>query len=163
MYLSMGDERIAGFDVRIVRCDDGAIRVLEGTEAFASVEEAMVFVERGRPRPDDPAMKLEFEWREPGAPIGDGEYACPICGELAYGSERYPRRVCPACDLETTDARGRPVRFGGTSIEGGFRAFYADDRASYPDGECYIRGVRCQAEEHRFGGIAVQTVEPNDG
>jgi hypothetical protein len=114
---------------------------------------------RWGPKSDDPNTQIECEWREAGAPIAPGEYTCPICGQLAYGSERYPHRLCPACEDEATDAAGRPVIFIGDMVSGlggEFHGLYAEDRSPYAGFDCFVRGVRCRAEEHRLGGVVLQ-------
>jgi hypothetical protein len=88
------------------------------------------------------------------------EQACPICGSPVPASPRYPRQLCSACVLEATDAAGRPLRFQNVSLSGGFEAFHADDGSLYDSHECFVRGVRCRADERYFGGIVIQTVDP---
>jgi hypothetical protein len=41
-------------------------------------------------------------------------------------------------------------------FNGGFLAFLADTQAEYPSHLCYIEGVKCWAEEGKFGGIAIE-------
>jgi len=72
------------------------------------------------------------------------------------GVGRYPRLLCPACVREATDAGGRSLRFFNTGTGGGFEARHADDGSPHAGHECFVRGVRCRADEHHFGGIVVQ-------
>jgi hypothetical protein len=53
---------------------------------------------------------------------------------------------------------GRPLTFGNESMSGGFVAHYADGGAPYASHECLIDGIRCYADEARFGGIVIQVV-----
>ncbi|WP_373544395.1 hypothetical protein [Chamaesiphon sp.] len=45
-------------------------------------------------------------------------------------------------------------------MSGGFEAIVANTKAEYASYICYIEGVKCWADEARFGGIAIQ---PHDG
>lgn len=144
-------------DVRILLGSDGNYRLLSGalSEPLSTIEEAMA---RAAPEPCPPDVTCEVQWREGGAPLGPGEHACPICGAPVLASPRYPRQLCPACVLEATDARGRSIRFANTGFSGGLEARYSDDGSIHTGSECLVRGVRCRAEEHRFGGIVVQPI-----
>ena len=94
-------------------------------------------------------------------------HPCPICTTPVPHRERYPRAVCgdccdKACDdspLERLRQRGRKLNFDNVSMSGGFRAIVADTKAEYASHICYIEGVKCWADEARFGGIAI---EPHD-
>lgn len=85
---------------------------------------------------------------------------CPICGTRRPHFERYPRYLCDACSRKATSAEGRPLRFQNLSLSGGYAAFYADDQQPYESHECFVNGVRCHADEARFGGIVIQPVDP---
>lgn len=90
--------------------------------------------------------------------LGKDDQPCPICKAPTYASARYARHLCAACELEAVDVGGRSLRFSNAGIGGGFRAQLADG-SEVPDGhECFVRGVRCRADEGRFGGIVVQPV-----
>ena len=81
---------------------------------------------------------------------------CPICGEHAPANPRYPRQVCAECAGRAVDEHGRALTFYNQGLSGGFQAQYADT-GEWRDGPiCYVDGVRCRAEEGRFGGIVVQ-------
>jgi hypothetical protein len=91
---------------------------------------------------------------------------CPICGEPVRAWERYPRLLCNCCAALARDEQGRRMRFGNeTMLAAGFIAEVEDegvwrrvDDAVY-NATCWVKGTRCIAGEHRFGGIAVQAVE----
>ena|SRR5687768_7850983 len=86
---------------------------------------------------------------------------CPICGDEVQPSQRYPRYVCHPCGLKAASAGGRRLRFSNVSFSGGYQAHYEDNGEEYPSHECFIDGVRCLADEHRFGGIIIQVaVDP---
>ena len=81
---------------------------------------------------------------------------CPICGDPRPHSERYPDHLCADCVGRATDEVGRPLRFFNLSLSGGFGAQYADTGEFRDSHVCFVDGVRCQADEARFGGIVVQ-------
>ena len=60
--------------------------------------------------------------------------------------------------LSSTQASTCGLLFFNESISGGYLAKYADTGESYPSHDCYIHGIKCYADEHRFGGIVIQTV-----
>jgi pilus assembly protein CpaE len=60
-----------------------------------------------------------------------------------------------------TDAQQRPLQFGNISFSGGFRARYADTGEVYDSHTCFIDGVKCWADEARFGGIVIQGIPRN--
>lgn len=84
---------------------------------------------------------------------------CPICGVLQHANARYPRYLCPECAAQTVDDEGRRLSLSNVDLWGGFRATRSDTGADHPGPYCYVRGRRCIAEEARFGGIVVQTVD----
>jgi len=148
------------FDVRILMDSDGGYRVLSPgdlSEPLPSLEAAVQRVEAGEPAPPD--VSRVVRWRPDLTPLIPDEIPCPICGAPSSVSPRYPRLLCPACVREATDARGRSLRFFNTHSGGGFEARHADDSSPHAGHECFVRGVRCRADEHRFGGIVVQRVE----
>ena len=87
---------------------------------------------------------------------------CPICGGDTHVSPRYGSTVCNGC-LSVHDClvepNGREITFGNISWSGGFASFYVVNgeriRTPRPIHYCYINGVRCYADEHRFGGIVI--------
>jgi hypothetical protein len=83
-------------------------------------------------------------------------HPCPICGSPVHHWDRYPDQLCEACVAQAVDAAGRPLRFGNLHFGGGFQAIHADDGTPHEGHECFVRGIRCHADEHRFGGIVVQ-------
>ncbi len=84
------------------------------------------------------------------------KHNCPICDkELTYYA-RYPRYICGECAANPVDEAGRPLEFGNISITGGFIAVYADSGEERDSHICYVSGVKCYADEARFGGIVIQ-------
>jgi hypothetical protein len=157
IVLTLG-EHVFETDVRILRDSNGNYRLLAGTlsEPLPTIEDALSRAEAFEHAPSD--VSREVRWRDDDAPLGPGERPCPICGAPAFALPRYLHPLCSACVMEATDQEGRPLRFRNTSASGGFEARYADDWKPYDSDECFVRGVRCRTEEHRFGGIVVQPI-----
>jgi hypothetical protein len=53
-------------------------------------------------------------------------------------------------------ADGRRVAFYNEAVSGGCIGQYVDIEVEYPSLECFIRGVRCLAEEAHMGGTLIQ-------
>lgn len=84
---------------------------------------------------------------------------CPICEQEVHYSSRYPKHLCKSCVALATDAEGRPVVFYNTTILGqGCQGKFRDTGEIYGRDICYVKGIPCKAEEHRFGGIVVEMV-----
>ena len=82
---------------------------------------------------------------------------CPICDSSVPVSERYPNYVCDKCYLRATDEEGRSLSFSNVSLSGGFAAIYRDTHEERDSHICYIDGIKCRADEARFGGIVIRT------
>jgi hypothetical protein len=49
------------------------------------------------------------------------------------------------------------LAFFNEGFSGGFVPMYADAEQPYEGGhDCWIDGIRCYADEHRFGGIVIE-------
>ncbi|WP_437593852.1 recombinase family protein [Sorangium sp. So ce1000] len=94
-----------------------------------------------------------------GSGMPDGTHRCPICGDPLDLWPRHPRAVCGLCKHEATDEAGRPLEFFNTSFDGGFGARYAGTGEPRDSHACVIRGVRCRADEARFGGIVIEAID----
>ncbi len=84
---------------------------------------------------------------------------CALCGTPIPYWERYPRSLCGACGARARDGEGRPLRFHNETLLGsGFVAEVqdGDEWRRVDGGVCWVDGHRCEAREHRFGGIVVQ-------
>ncbi len=90
---------------------------------------------------------------------------CPVCGREQPPVPRYPRYLCRDCVARACTAGGRPLAFFNTSLSGGFVARYADtDELAAEETVThlvYVDGIRCWADEARFGGIVLQP-HPSD-
>ncbi len=87
---------------------------------------------------------------------------CPICGAQVPRLARYPRYVCHKCADKARDESNRPLEFHNESFSGGFVARYADTGEKREGHVCFIEGVRCWADEARFGGIVIQVESKSD-
>lgn len=83
---------------------------------------------------------------------------CPICATSVEPNSRYPCYVCQKCAAKATSADGRLLSFHNEGFSGGYVAHYADTGGDYPSHECFIEGVKCHADEARFGGIVIEAV-----
>lgn len=87
------------------------------------------------------------------------EQRCPTCKVTVEKNPRYPLYVCAACASKVMSSDGRPLKFGNVSISGGLSAQYGDTGEEYSGAECFIDGINCKAEEARFGGVVIQTLD----
>ena len=86
---------------------------------------------------------------------------CPICGEDTPEMGRYPNYVCDTCinTHETLTADNKRIQFSNINPFGGFQSKIEGDENYGNQHECFINGIKCHADEARFGGIVIQTVE----
>ena len=93
---------------------------------------------------------------------------CPTCGSMIEHFERYPNYICGNCVAKLVDVNGVPIRFENQSLLGtGIIALLLNpatgdydlpDQISSMTGEAFCNGLRCVAEEARFGGVIVQAM-----
>jgi ADP-ribosylglycohydrolase len=83
---------------------------------------------------------------------------CPICSRPVSPNPRYPRYACRECAAKASSQDGRALTFFNLSIGGGYGAQYTDTGEQYLSQDCNIDGVKCFADEARFGGIVIQAV-----
>lgn len=86
----------------------------------------------------------------------DASQPCPICGSAQHFNPRYPRHLCRDCAAQAADESGRLLKFCNVSFSGGFQAAYADTGETRESHICFVRGIRCWADEAYFGGIVIQ-------
>ena len=86
------------------------------------------------------------------------EQACPVCAQGVRPNMRYPAYLCHDCSKSAVSPDGRPLEFFNLSLSGGYGARYADTGEPYPSHECLVAGIRCHADEARFGGIVIQAI-----
>lgn len=83
---------------------------------------------------------------------------CLICGAEVLVNLRYPNYVCRSCADKASAADGSKLKFCNESLSGGFLAFYAETNEPYDSHICFIEGIKCRADEARFGGIVVEKI-----
>lgn len=81
---------------------------------------------------------------------------CPICQMEVPESSRYTRYLCSTCSERARSADGRPLAFSNVDLSGGFIATFVDTGEEYEGHECFVDGVKCHADEARFGGIVIE-------
>lgn len=86
-------------------------------------------------------------------------HPCPICSTPVRHWARYPTAVCDACFEKACDGQGRKLGFYNVSVGGGFKAKVVETGEENENHICYIEGVKCWADEARFGGIVIQPFE----
>ncbi|MEH1819440.1 MAG: hypothetical protein V7L31_10250 [Nostoc sp.] len=84
---------------------------------------------------------------------------CPICSTPTRYFSRYPRAVCDDCYSKASDDQGRKLSFFNTSMSGGFEGIITETKEKYESHICYIDGVKCCADEARFGGIVIEMMK----
>ena len=86
--------------------------------------------------------------------------SCPVCGKEQPAVARYPGYLCRDCVGRAATADGRALTLVNTTVSGGFAARYADNGELAEEESVthivYVDGIRCRADEARFGGIVVQ-------
>ena len=88
----------------------------------------------------------------------NSEHHCPICNAFMQFTPRYPKAICGKCSENVKDSDGFNVTYFNVSISGGFKSVHDINGTSVEkeDHICYINGIRCYADEARFGGIVIQ-------
>jgi len=96
---------------------------------------------------------------QPGASEDDNAQPCPICGVGQPESSCYPNYLCRICAAKAADEDGRRLSFSNTDIGGAFITHYKDTGEERRSNVCYVNGVRCFADEAKFGGIVIEPEE----
>ena len=78
---------------------------------------------------------------------------------MARFKYKQPHYLCLDCSARAKSKDGRPLKFSNIDMSGGSAGHDADTGESYPSHECYVDGIQCYADEHRFGGIVIQPVQ----
>jgi len=87
---------------------------------------------------------------------------CPICSKDVRPSLRYANYVCSECVPKATDENGQLVGFVNEDISGGCVGVYIGSQQLYSKTECFINGIKCKAQEARFGGIVIQPINTEE-
>jgi hypothetical protein len=84
---------------------------------------------------------------------------CVCCNRYVTYNEQYPDYVCKKCIAIATDKSGKQVAFFNITNSGhGCQGQYAFDGKLYRGNICYIKGIKCFAEEAYNGGIVIRPV-----
>ncbi|MDE1335563.1 AbaSI family restriction endonuclease [Vibrio aestuarianus] len=81
---------------------------------------------------------------------------CPICNASNPYSSRYPVYVCERCSVNPVDESGAALSFTNEGISGGFIAKYSGTNEIRNSHVCYIKNIKCWADEAHMGGIIIQ-------
>ena len=88
---------------------------------------------------------------------------CPICANQYTRYERYPRSICGSCAQSVIkDVDGHTVTFENIDWSGGFQSIHVGEGNQIIKKEehvCFVNGIKCWADEARFGGIVIQTMD----
>ena len=91
---------------------------------------------------------------------------CSICSKKMYKLERYPLSICNRCSSKDNviDANGYHVDFNNTDAGGGFVSLHTinDTIVQKEEHICFVNGIKCYADEARFGGIVIQVYEEKE-
>ena len=71
---------------------------------------------------------------------------CPICKGVVKYQPRYPNYVCEVCMSEGVEVNGKVIPKNEIDV-------YSNLTLA-----CKVKGVICNAQEARFGGIVVQII-----
>ena len=94
-------------------------------------------------------------------------HKCPLCLDiLTYYTDRYPKMICIKCangeNGKIIDNFGNDVSFSNIDIYGGFASHHKinndNEIIHKSDHICWINSIKCYANEMRFGGIVIQTM-----
>jgi len=93
-------------------------------------------------------------------------HKCPLCLDiLTYYLDRYPKMICHKCangdNGKIIDNFGNDVSFSNIDIYGGFASHHKinnNEIVHKTDHICWINSIKCYANEMRFGGIVIQTM-----
>ncbi|MCZ8319401.1 MAG: hypothetical protein ACK5S2_04010 [Lysobacteraceae bacterium] len=83
---------------------------------------------------------------------------CPVCQNSITPVARYPNYVCAECATLAESADGRLVEITNADIWGGIQLRYRDTGEPHEETQVFIRGIKCEAREARFGGVVIQAL-----
>jgi hypothetical protein len=90
---------------------------------------------------------------------GKNQQHCPVCNTYVKYSSRYPNYVCAKCTVLATDKDGKKVQFYNVTISGnGVQGKYVDEEKLYRSPFCFIKGIKCKAEEAYLGGVVLRPI-----
>ncbi len=84
------------------------------------------------------------------------EQRCPICSAAVEPNVRYKNYICFHCCALAVDEEGRKLGFGNESFSAGFVAWDEDTKETRRSHICFIKGVKCWADEAHMGGVVIR-------
>ena len=82
---------------------------------------------------------------------------CIACNRYVGYNERYPEYVCKNCVELAVDKSGSLIAFFNITNSGhGCQGQFKSDGKLYRGSVCYVKGIKCFAEEAYLGGIVVR-------
>ena len=90
----------------------------------------------------------------------ENQQKCGICDNFVNASPRYPNYACNSCQVEAVDQDGNRIDFFNRDAFGGFLSVTTvnDEKIEGENHICYIKNIKCCADEGRFGGIVIRPV-----
>jgi len=86
---------------------------------------------------------------------------CPSCKKHIKICHRHPKYICREC-LQTypfLNEKGQEVIFSNIDWTGGFVSRVKGSDICEADHICFINGIKCWADEFRFGGIVIEAID----
>lgn len=85
---------------------------------------------------------------------------CPCCKKLTEICHRHPKYICRECvnTYPILNKDGEEVVFSNIDWTGGFVSRVKNSTVCQEDHICYINGIKCWADEYRFGGIVIEAI-----
>lgn len=82
---------------------------------------------------------------------------CPICKNKRLTTQRYPNKICYDCTKLCVTKDNKSIQFFNIDHSGGFVSI-VDNKYHGNIHDCYVKGIKCYADEVRFGGVVVSKV-----
>lgn len=90
---------------------------------------------------------------------GTKQQHCPTCNRYVKYDERYPNYICVKCIDLAADKDGKAIVFYNITQDGhGCQGKYIASEKLYRSSFCYIKGIKCKAQEAYLGGIVIRPV-----
>ena len=85
----------------------------------------------------------------------ENEQKCSICDRMVMENPRYKNYVCYDCQIESppVNENNENIEFYNIDPSGGFMSKVNNIIGN--DHICYIKNIKCYANESRFGGIVI--------
>lgn len=85
---------------------------------------------------------------------------CATCNRYVKYYEQYANYVCKKCVELATDKAGKSLEFFNITLDGhGCQGKYIETGKLYRSTTCFIKGIKCFADEAYFGGVVIRPVK----